>query len=242
MTIHATLKASEKINRDIFEITFQLEKPNDFSFTPGQFIEIVLPNLDQVVQPNNKDQRGNRREFSIFSAPAELPSIKIAFHDTDSLFKKALINNSKNLIVEITGPYGDFILPKEINQPIYFIAGGIGITPFMSMLKDKLYTNSSATDKPKLQNIMSGGIKFLWSNPVEVSPWLLELNQFKNSLSNFDFSWQKNRIKIDDLVKSSLGQNPLFYIAGPIALVVNIKNDLLNMAVAPETIFTDEFT
>lgn len=213
-----TLKEIRKIHPEVFEISLQLLSNSNFTFTPGQFIDLAVPNLIG-------DPRGNHREFTIFSTPKELPIIKIAFRQTDSIFKNYLIAN-KGSQIELAGPYGDFVLPQSANQPIHLIAGGIGITPFMSML----------ANQPKLP------LKLWWSNKETISPWLRRLEQFKQDLPNFDFDLQKGKFDWADVRRQADLKKDQFYISGPIGLVVDMKKSLLEAGVTTKQIFTDEFT
>ena len=217
MKTPAKTKEITPIGNDIFEINFVLDKASDFSFAPGQFVEIVLPELVG-------DPRGNRREFSIFSTPDELPDLRIAIRDTGSIFKQTLLNQ-ESIKIEINGPYGDFILPNESKELIYLIGGGMGITPFLSMLRRE----------PNLN------LKLIWSSQAKVSPWLEELNEFKESLPNFDFIYQEERFNTNQIEGADFPKAK-FYIAGPIGLVVDIKNSLLETGIPSPSIFTDEFT
>lgn len=207
------------ISNDIWEITFELDKTEGFSFSPGQFVEIVLPELVG-------DPRGHRREFSIFSTPDELPDLRIAIRHTGSVFKKTLLNSKENLAVEINGPYGDFILPSESKELIYLIGGGMGITPFLSMLRYK----------PNLN------LKLIWSNKEKIKPWLNELDDLKQNLLTLDFFWQSERFDINQIKSHVDFSKAKFYIAGPIGLVIDIKNSLIEADISSQSIFTDEFT
>lgn len=97
-------------------------------FEPGQYVELTL------MHPHT-DMRGYRRSFSITSQPGEKElRLGVKFYEPSSSFKKALLSLPKGIEVQATGIYGDFVLPKDTNQKLLFIAGGIGITPFISHL------------------------------------------------------------------------------------------------------------
>ena len=103
------------------------------AFTPGQYLELEVPH-------RHPDARGTRREFSIASAPEDLPILKVAFREipgakTHSSYKKALAQVSAGDALAVTGVWGDFLLPKKPGSPVLMVAAGIGITPFVSQLR-----------------------------------------------------------------------------------------------------------
>src|ERR1700722_16878985 len=106
---------------------FRPEKP--VHYTAGQFIELTIPH-------KNPDKRGIKHWFTLSSPPTdELLSITTKFAgDQSSSFKKALFKLKPGTELRMADPMGDFVLPKLIQTPLIFVAGGIGITPFHSML------------------------------------------------------------------------------------------------------------
>ncbi len=117
---------------------FTFQKPADFNFTAGQFISLELPQLSKNAEG------GNARFFSIASAPHQ-QYIEIVMRHGTSPFKKSVEAMKKDDIAQMIGPYGKFLLPQDIISPIIFIAGGMGIAPFRSMLLEDLYSKINRT-------------------------------------------------------------------------------------------------
>ncbi|OGL78165.1 hypothetical protein A3J43_01785 [Candidatus Uhrbacteria bacterium RIFCSPHIGHO2_12_FULL_54_23] len=99
------------------------------SFRPGQYLEWTLPH-------GGADTRGIRRYFTIASSPTERDiKLGVRVSDKPSSFKKALIQLAPGAALTACHCAGDFVLPNDVGRKLGFIAGGIGITPFRSMLK-----------------------------------------------------------------------------------------------------------
>ncbi|BAJ75923.1 flavodoxin reductase (ferredoxin-NADPH reductase) family 1 [Microbacterium testaceum StLB037] len=114
------------------ELTFHAARP--FAFSPGQYLELDVPH-------RRPDARGTRREFSIVSAPEDLPEVRIAFKDgSQSSYKKALAAVEPGSTLAVTGVWGDFILPARPTAPVLLVAAGIGVTPFVSQLRHLMAT------------------------------------------------------------------------------------------------------
>lgn len=111
------------------ELTFRTK--GRLRFIAGQYLELEVPH-------RNPDARGTRREFSIVSAPADLPTLRIAYKDGDqkhpSSYKRALKAAEPGAVLAVTGTWGDFVLPRG-RTPVLMVAAGIGVTPFVSQLR-----------------------------------------------------------------------------------------------------------
>ena len=107
---------------------WRAEKPVDY--IAGQYIEMTLPH-------EHPDERGIKHWFTLSSSPTDAPLVSntTKFAERSSSFKTALRKLKPGDSVDITEPMGDFVLPKDASIPMVFVAGGIGITPFHSIIK-----------------------------------------------------------------------------------------------------------
>ncbi len=146
----ATLSKKKFIAENTAELTFLVSNPN-FSFTAGQYVSIEIPSLSGATVLDRY------HDFSIASSPQNSKEISIAFRVSKSIFKTALLALPVGGVVNIDGPKGALTLPEperpdikgaqgpafvSQNIPIIFVAGGIGITPLLSMIRYATETKS----------------------------------------------------------------------------------------------------
>jgi len=122
-----TLAEKNELASSVYQFVFKTTQK--FTFQPGQYMEWTFPHA-------HPDSRGNRRYFTIASSPTE-PDVKLGlkFYENSSSYKKALIEFKPGGMMVASQLAGDFTLPKDKMQKLVFIAGGIGVTPFRSMIK-----------------------------------------------------------------------------------------------------------
>jgi NAD(P)H-flavin reductase len=121
------LKERIQISKQVYDFVFTPDKP--LKFIPGQYMEWTLGH-------SKVDSRGNRRSFSIASSPTEIDvHLGIKLYENPSSFKAALMNMKVGDKIAAGQIAGNFIMPSDITKKLVFIAGGVGITPFRSMVK-----------------------------------------------------------------------------------------------------------
>ncbi len=144
-----TLSAIEQKANDVYDFVFTPDR--SFRFRPGQYLEWTPAHA-------YPDNRGNRRYFTIASSPTERSlRLGVKFYNPSSTFKRALASMKVGETISTSHLAGGFVLPNDKNKKLVFIAGGIGVTPFRSMIQyliDKkearsvvvLYSNRTAAD------------------------------------------------------------------------------------------------
>jgi ferredoxin-NADP reductase len=120
----------EELAPGIWQYWFRPERPIDF--VPGQYVDLVLPNVIG-------DSRGSSRTFSITSLPSDLSFSFITKHfGLQSRYKHSLQVLVEGEVAQIGDAMGDLVLPKSKDRPLVFVAGGIGMASYASMLRDLL--------------------------------------------------------------------------------------------------------
>ena len=229
-----------KDRRQVAERTmaFQFEKPEGFTFTAGQSIDLTLMN------PLETDGEGNGRTFSIASAPDE-DMLLVATRMRDTAFKRVLGTMPIGSQVKIEGPFGNLVLHNDQARAGMFLAGGIGITPFRSILLQAareqlphrlflIYANRRPQDAPFLQELEA----LQRQNPsYTFVPTMTDM-------SRSDRSWQGetgviNQEMLAKHLKSAA--SPIYYMAGPPGMVRAMRTLLNGMRVDDGDIRTEEF-
>ncbi len=228
-------------SREIAEGTmaFYFEKPKGFSFEPGQFSTLTL------LHPPQTDVEGDSRTFSIASAPHE-PDLMFATRMRDTSFKRVLKSLAAGTEVDLDGPYGHLTLHKDAARPAVFLAGGIGITPFRSIITDAarralphhmilFYSNRRPEDAAFLDELVAG---------EKINPRY----KFVGTMAEMKKSrqpWNGERGFISREMLARHIENlaaPVYYTAGPPAMVAAMEKMLRAAGVAGDDIRMERFS
>lgn len=193
-------------------------------FLPGQYIHMYLP-------IKNENGRGNSRMFTIASSPFEEQHIMIVTRIIQSLFKKTLFNLLSTTLVKFYGPSGGFVLHEEEKRQQVFLAGGIGITPFLSML--------SYIDQKKLNLRVTLIVSF---STVEDIIYKEKLKEIEKRNRNIKVVYIIGRISKEVIKKHVPNiKKSLHYIVGPPKMVEDVYEIIEKMDVKSENILTEDF-
>jgi ferredoxin-NADP reductase len=234
-----TTKLNERRDAAEGTMAFHLEKPPGFQFKAGQYMNVTL------IDPPETDAEGNTRSFSIASAPFETDLV-VTTRMRDTAFKRVLRTITLKSEIRISGPFGSFTLHTDASRPAVFLVGGIGITPFRSMIlqaaKDKLalklylfYSNRRPEDAAFLDDLQQAGkqnpnYKFIGTmTDIRKSkrPWQGESGYITEEMLR---KW------VRDL------NGPIYYMAGPPGMVAAMRQMLSTSGIGDDDIRTEEFT
>jgi propane monooxygenase reductase subunit len=121
---HATVVSCERLTHDIYDLKLKLENPSDFTFTPGQYLDLHVPGTEL------------RRSFSMACLPGDNTLEFLIRAYPDGAFASLLESGlPPGTAIGFTGPYGSFRLTSS-ERDILMVAGGSGMAPVLSLLRD----------------------------------------------------------------------------------------------------------
>jgi ferredoxin-NADP reductase len=205
-------------------MAFHFERPRIFTFRSGQNVMVTL------IDPPESDDKGPSRIFTLASAPHE-PRLSVATRMRDSAFKRVLKTAAPGLRVKIDGPDGTMTLHGDPARPAVFLAGGIGITPFLSMARDAAFR--------KLPHRI---VLFYSNRRPEDAAFLSELQNLEQANPNFRLVATIGFIQ-RKLLESHLPDlaAPIYYMAGPPAMTTAMQSMLAECGVAEGDTRFEEF-
>jgi ferredoxin-NADP reductase len=234
--MRATIKEKQEVAKETLLVTFDLHG-EEIEFVPGQYFFVNLPDV------GHQDERGLRRHITVVTSPNEKGVLGLATRLRDSAFKRTLRELPVGAEVDVEPPKGKFVLPDDTSRPLVFVAGGIGITVFRSMLRF----------------IREEGLPYrvtlIYSCRDRASAAFLdELQELERELPNFrliltmtdDPGWEGETRRIDaEFFKSYLGENLndyTFMVAGPPGMVEGMQSALAEAGVEEENAIASRFS
>jgi ferredoxin-NADP reductase len=237
----ATYKIKLKDRNEVAAGTmaFHFEKPSDFTFLPGQCGDFTLSN------PPQNDAEGNKRSFSLASAPYE-EDLTITTRMRDTAFKRSLKIIDLGTELTLEAPWGELTLHDDAQIPAVFLTGGIGITPVRSIVlqatHDKLahplflfYSNRTPHDAVFLDELAA----------AQKANADFTLVATMTDVENTPTSWNGETGYITEaMLKKHLPDpnRPIYYLTGPPEMVAAMQKLLKNANVKEDNIRTEEFS
>lgn len=231
-----TLLEKIPLTLDTYEFSFT---PNQkMKFNPGQYLEWTLGHA-------RPDARGNRRYFTIASSPEEdRVKLGVKFYEKSSSFKRRMLSLNPGDAIMAGSRAGDFVLPRDKDKKLVFLAGGIGITPFRSMIKHL----SDAGEKRTITLVFSNKTKadIVYQDVFDEAAKKLGIKivHTLTDAPNIPADWDGYRGPIDSYVITKEipdYRSRMFYVSGPHGFVSGMETMLLRMGIPNNQIKTDFF-
>jgi ferredoxin-NADP reductase len=234
--VRALIEEKREVAKGTLLVLFDLQG-QEVDFRPGQYFWVEL------LDPPHDDEKGPRRHISVVTSPTERGVLGLCTRLRDSAFKRSLVELPVGTEVEVEQPKGDFALPEDTEPNYVFIAGGIGITVFRSMLR---YIDD--TGEPYK-------VTLIYSNrDRESTAFLDELEDLDGRSDWFrlvatmtqDSDWGGETRRIDatmlaDVVGGDLASHT-YLVAGPPPMTEGVVEVLKGAGIAEEQILSDRFS
>jgi ferredoxin-NADP reductase len=235
-TMRARISEKREVAKGTLLVTFDL-LGEEVDFVPGQYFFVTLPDV------GHQDEKGLRRHITVVTSPNEKGVLGFATRMRASAFKRSLDELPVGAEVEVEPPKGSFRLPDDASRPLVFIAGGIGIAVFRSMLR---YIREEG---------LPYRVTLVYSNrDRESTAFLDELRELEQEISGFrlvltmtqDSGWEGETRKVDaQFLRDHLGEDvdeSTFLVAGPPAMVEGVQKALEEAGVAEENVVAERYS
>jgi ferredoxin-NADP reductase len=233
--MRARLKEKREVAKGTLLAMFDL-LGEEVDFAPGQYFFVTLPDV------GHQDDKGLRRHITVVTSPNEKGVLGFATRMRDSAFKRSLAELPVGAEVEVEPPKGKFALPEDTSRPLVFVAGGIGITVFRSMLR---YIREER---------LPYRVTLIYSNrDRESTAFLDELRELEQEIElrliltmTEDPDWEGEARKIDaqffkDYLEEDLNQYT-FLVAGPPGMVTGMQEALGEAGVEEENVVAERYS
>jgi ferredoxin-NADP reductase len=235
--MQAKIKEKREVAKGTLMVTFELQG-DEVDWRPGQYFWVELLN------PPHEDDKGPRRHITVVTSPTEGGALGLATRLRDSAFKKSLAELPEGAPVDVEQPKGSFLLPEDTSREYVFLAGGIGITPFRSMLR---YIADKGLDDYKITLVYS-------NRDRESTAFFDELQGLEQAVPGLrvvftmdeDASWDGESRRISpDMLRDVLGRDLSafqFMIAGPPGMAKAVEAAVLEAGLPEEQVQSDSFS
>lgn len=234
--MRARIKEKREVAKGTLLVTFDL-LGEEVAITPGQYFFVTLPDVGY------QDDKGLRRHITVVTSPNERGVLGFATRMRDSAFKRSLSELPVGAEVQVEPPKGSFALPEDTSRPLVFIAGGIGITVFRSMLHHIR------------EEALPYRVTLIFSNrDRESTAFLDELQELAEETRDLrliltmtqDPGWEGETRKIDSqFVRDYLGEDlaeSTFLVAGPPGMVEGVQAALAEAGVDEENVIAERYS
>src|SRR3954447_24209234 len=235
-TMRAKIKEKRELAKGTLLVIFDLGGQG-VEFRAGQYFWVEL------LDPPYEDEKGARRHISAVTSPTERGVIGLCTRIRDSAFKRSLVELPVGVEVEVEPPTGKFVLPDDASRALVFVAGGIGITAFRSMLR---YIQDEG---------LQHRVTLIYSNRDRAStPFLDELEEIERAnprvrlilTMTADDHWSGEQRRVDaSFFRDYLGNglnDASYMVAGPPGMAAAATEELKKTGVDEHLISTDSFS
>jgi ferredoxin-NADP reductase len=233
--VQARIKEKRDVAKGTLMVVFDL-LGEEVDFQPGQYFWVTL------LDPPYDDEKGPKRHITVVTSPTERGVLALATRVRDTAFKRSLVELPEGTEVDVEQPKGSFVLPEETDRPYVFIAGGIGITVFRSMLR---YIADEG---------LPHRVTLVYSNrDRESAAFYDELRELESAIQGLtvvftmtdDSNWEGETRRIDPgMLRDHVGDlgSYTYLIAGPPAMVEGVTETLQGAGISEEQIRSQRFS
>jgi len=231
--MRATVAETREVAKGTLLVLFAVAGYPDYR--PGAYFWVELPDRGHT------DEKGLRRHISLVTSPTERGVVGLATRLRDTAFKRTLAELEPGDEVQVEEPKGSFLLPEDTGAEYVFVAGGIGITVFRSMLR---YIADEG---------LPYRITLVYSNrDRESSAFLDELEELERRIDGLrviltmtdEPGWEGETRRLDaDVLGELVGlDGKTFLVAGPPAMANAVAESLLAAGLPEDRVLADTFS
>ena len=232
--MRAAVAEKRQVAKGTLFVRFAVDDYPDYR--PGAYFWVELPDR------GHEDEKGLRRHISLATSPTEVGVVGLATRLRDTAFKRTLAELEVGDEVQVEEPKGSFLLPQDTSEEYVFVAGGIGITVFRSMLR-------FIADKD-----LPYRVTLVYSNrDRESAAFLDELDEIERQVAGLrviltmtdEAGWEGETRHLDAEVLDELLdglEGKTFLVAGPPQMAEAVADSLTGAGLPEEHVLADKFS